>query len=318
MALTRQQLDAIVARAFPGERLAESRAAGEGRYALALPAGERLAVQMYGSESAANTAAEALRRLRGEIDLPIPQLRASDPQGETVGRPYLLLSELSGEPLEQALPQIGEEQLYNLGRKLGEALCRVHRLACERYGALSGDDPIAADDERAYALARLERELEQCAELGALDRGAAAEVRAWFEKEFKPASRHAALVCGGLAPSAILVRRSEGRWWISALLGWEHALGWSPAWDHATFFDAAEGQRYFGLRVGYGNGYDETTSRAYEQVREHALRPYRALLALERLRTSGDKAERNRRRELLKGLMRAAEREPRDEKEEPM
>jgi hypothetical protein len=162
-------------------------------------------------------------------------------------------------------------------------------------------------------MVRLERELEQCGALGILDRRTAAEVRDWFDHEFQPVGRQAALVCSGLAPSTILVRQSENRWWVSGLLGWEHALGWSPAWEHVTFFDAADGPRYFGLRVGYGNGYDEQTSRPYEQVREHALAPYRALLALQRMRTAyarGDRAERTRRRELLKGLMRAADRRP--------
>lgn len=310
MTLTQQQLEAIVDRAFPGKLPTETRALAEDRYALALPGGERLTLQVYGSTDAAATAAAALRLLGAEIDLPIPQLRASDPQGETIGTPYTLLSELSGEPLEIMLPLIAEDQLYAIGRKLGEAVCRVHRLSCERYGALAGDDVDAAADEHTYGMARVERELEQCGALGILDRRVAAEVRDWFDHEFQPFGRQAALICGGLAPHTILVRQSENRWWISGLLGWEHALGWSPAWEHVTFFDAADSPRYFSLRVGYGNGYDEQTSRPYEQVREHALAPYRVLLALERMREAfarGDRAERTR-RDLLKGLMRAAER----------
>src|SRR5262245_34710987 len=311
MNLTQQQLEAIVDRAFPGERPAESRTLAEERYALALPGGERLTVLVYGSADEAATAAAALRLLRAEVDLPIPQLRASDPQGDTIGTPYILLSELSGEPLELMLPEIAEDQLYTIGRKLGEAAWRVHRLICERYGALAGDDLDAAADERTYVMTRLERELEQCSALGILDRRMAAEVRDWFDHHFQPAGRQAALICGGLAPTTILVRRSESHWWISGLLGWEHAMGWSPGWEHATFFDTADGPRYFSLRVGYGNGYDELTNRTYEQVREHALAPYRVLLALQRMRAAyarGDRAERTRRRELLKGLMRAAER----------
>ncbi|HET9223816.1 MAG TPA: phosphotransferase [Roseiflexaceae bacterium] len=311
MALTQPELEAIVNRAFPGERLAESRALGDDRYALALPGGERLTVQIYGSAEEAATATAALRLLRAEVDLPIPQLRASDPEAETIGRPYVLLSELSGEPLDQALPRLGEEQLYTLGRKLGETVCRVHRLICERYGALVGDDTDTAADERSYGLARLERELEQCSALGILDRRIAAEAHDWFDRGFQPVGRQAALVCGGLAPSTILVRQSENRWWISGLLGWEHALGWSPAWEHVTFFDATHSPRYFSLRVGYGNGYDDQTSRPYEQVREHALVPYRILLTLQGMRLAyahGDRAERTRRREILKGLMRAVER----------
>ncbi len=284
MALTKQQLELIVARAFPGERLAESRALAENRYALALPGGERLNVQVYPTSAAAATAAAALRLLHAEVDLPIPQLRASDPLGETVGQPYLLLSELNGEPLERMLPRINEDQLYNLGRRLGEILCRVHRLVCERYGSLEHDDPTRADNERAYGLARLEHELAQCRQLGILDRRGAGEMRAWFKQAFMPPGRQPALICGSATPTTILVRQSEGRWSISGLLGWEQALGWSPAWEHVCLFEAASGPRYFSLRVGYGNGYDDLTTRAYEQVREHAMAPYRALLVLQRMR----------------------------------
>ena len=80
------------------------------------------------------------------------------------------------------------------------------------------------------------------------------------------------------------MRQTEGGWWISGLLGWGQALGWSPAWDHVTLLDATDEPRYFSLRVGYGNGYDDNTTRTYEQVREHALAPYRILLMLQRMR----------------------------------
>src|SRR5262245_58389268 len=117
MALTRQQLETILARALPGENLREWHALADDRYAIAIAGGERLNVQVYASPGEAAAAAEALRLLRGEVDLPIPQLRASDVAGEITGAPYLLLSDMPGEPLEQALARIGDEQLYKLGRR---------------------------------------------------------------------------------------------------------------------------------------------------------------------------------------------------------
>ena len=307
MHLTTRQLEAILDRALPGERLRDSRALAEGRYALGLAGGERLTVQVYGTRAEATTAAEALRMLRGEVDLPIPILRASDPEGQTIGVPYVLTGEVSGEPLAQVAGRMPEEQLYNLGRRLGEIVQRVHRLACPAYGALAGGEPGAAADERAYAGARLERELERCGELGLLDRRAAAEVAEWFGRVFSPAGRQPALVHGGLGPQSILVRQGERGWRIGGLLGWGRALGWSPAWEHVTFMDAHDDPRYFSLRVGYGNGYDEQTTRTYEQVREHALAPYRALLALRRMQEAaarGDVAGCERRRAALRGLVR--------------
>lgn len=306
MALTNQQLEAIVARAFPGERLREVRPAGE-RYDLALGSGQRLSLLLFATGEAAERAAAALRMLRAEIDLPIPQLHASDAEGATIGRPYALVSLVEGEPLEQALPQLSEDQRYTLGRRLGEVVCRVHRLACDRYGALAGAEPWAADDERGYVLARVADELGRCGALGLIDRQLAAEVQGWFEARFLPAGRQAALVCGGLNPQTILARRSGDRCWIGGLLGWEHALGWSPVWDHVTFFDTTEDPRFFSLRVGYGNAYDEHTQRAYEQVREHAMAPYRLLLVLQRMQEAHARSafeECERRRGVLRGLLR--------------
>jgi aminoglycoside phosphotransferase (APT) family kinase protein len=306
MALSNQQLTTILDRALPGEQLSEWRALPDQRYALAIGGGERLNVQVYASVEQATTAAAALDLLRGEVDLPIPQLRAKDAAGDTIGVPYLLLSDVAGEPLEQALPQMSDEQLYKLGRRLGETLCRVHRLSCERYGQLQSEQ-IDAEDERGYVLARLDDVVRRCGELGLLDRRTGAELTEWFEQQFQPIGRQPALVYGGMSPRTILVQQAERGWWISGLIGWGQALGWCPAWDHVTLLDATEEAQYFGLRVGYGNGYDENTTRTYEQVREHALAPYRLLLMLDRMQLAyarSDIAEIDRRRGMLKGLLR--------------
>ncbi len=304
MALSKQQLKIILDRALPGEQLREWRALASDRYALAID-GERLNVQVYDSADQAATAAAALDLLRGEVDLPIPQLRANDAAGDTIGVPYLLLSDLAGEPLEQALARMSDEQLYKLGRRLGETLCRVHRLICERYGRLSGEQ-IDAPDERGYVLAGLERSVRRCSELGLLDRRTGTELTEWFEQEFQPVGRQPALVYGDMSPRTILVQQTERGWWISGLIGWGQALGWCPAWDHVTLLDATDQPRYFGLRVGYGNGYDDNTTRTYEQVREHALAPYRLLLMLDRIQMAyarSDITEIDRRRGMLKGLL---------------
>ena len=111
-------------------------------------------------------------------------------------------------------------------------------------------------------------------------------------------------------PRTILVQQAERGWRISGLTGWGLALGWSPAWDHVTLLDSTEEPRYFGLRVGYGNGYDDNATRTYEQVREHALAPYRMLLMLDRMQRAyqrSDIAEIDRRRWMLKGLLRVLE-----------
>lgn len=313
MTLTTEQLTTILERALPDERLREARAQPGRRYLLTLEGGERLHVQLYDTPAEAATAAAALRRLRGEIDLPIPQLRASDPDGATVGAPYLLVGELPGEPLEQALARIPEEALYQLGRRLGTIAGRVHRLACDSYGALDGAGDTAAD-ERGYVLGRIERETRRCTELGLLDKRSGRALASWFDREFAPVGRQAALTHGSLGPRTVLVRQGDsaggasgrGAWRISGVLGWGAALGWCPAWEHVTWLDAIDEPRYFSLRVGYGNGYDEQNSRTYEQVREHVLAPYRLALLLGRMQAAyagGDIAACERRRSVLRGLM---------------
>jgi aminoglycoside phosphotransferase (APT) family kinase protein len=305
MTLTTEQLTAILVRALPGERLRDARALAADRYLLALAGGERLLVQLFGSATAAATAAEALRLLRGEIDLPLPQLRASDAEGATVGVPYLLIGELSGDPLPLALPQLSEDQLYQLGRQLGEMMYRVHRLSCEQYGPLGGDQ-VSSGDERSYVLDRLARNIERCGALELLDQRGGEELTEWFERNFKPPGRQPALVHGALSMDKLLVRQSRANWQIGGLLGWDSALGWSPAWDHVTWLDATDDPRCFGLRVGYGNAYDEKTIRTYEQVREHALAPYRMLLLLQRMQEAGEAGEideATRRRDVLGRLV---------------
>jgi aminoglycoside phosphotransferase (APT) family kinase protein len=307
MSLTTQQLEIILNRAMPGARLREARALTDDRYALALASGERLNLQTYGTATAAETAAEALRLLRGEFDLPIPQLHASDAEGATVGTPYVLLSELNGESLGHVLPQLNEDQIYQLGRRMGEIMYRVHRLICEQYGPLAGDK-VVASDERGYVLGRLARDIQRCGELGLLDRRAGDELAGWFERQFNPLGRQPALVHGALGLDQVLVRQSKSGWQISGLLGWSRALGWSPAWDHVTWLDASDDPRCFGLRVGYGNAYDNNTTRTYEQVREHALAPYRMLLILQRMQEAydaGNTDECSRRRGVLRRFMQA-------------
>jgi aminoglycoside phosphotransferase (APT) family kinase protein len=310
MSLSSEQLQAILTRALPDERLRESRALGGDRYSLSLADGERLCVHVCATREGARTAAEALRLLRGEVDLPIPALRASDAEGQTIGLPYLLTDDIAGQPLVQVVGHIPDAQLYRIGRRIGETLQRVHRLACPRYGSLTDVEPASNKGERAYVQARLERDVRRCAELGLLDKRACAEVMAWFDDRFKPVGRQPALTHGALDARRVLVRQTERGWSVGGLLGWDQAVGWSPTWDHAAFLDAIEDPRFFSLRVGYGNGYDDLTDRAYEQVREHALAPYRALLMLERMQAAaarGDVAEVERRRGVLKGLTRVLE-----------
>lgn len=276
MELRREPIEAAL-----GRRIREAVSLGGDRWMLALADGDRAIVQQYASADALATAEAALGRLRGEIDLPLPQIRRLDVADAALEGHWALFTGVSGDPLARKLPQIADEALYQIGVRLGQVVYRIHRVAGGRYGALTGNDPCAADEERQYILARLEHDLAEAVALHAMSNEEAADVRRALQA-FIPPGRQAALLNGGLSPETLLVTQRDGRWTLSGILGWEHALSWCPAWEHVTFLEACEGQQCFSLRVGYGNGYDNETQRAYEQVREPALRPYRALLALRR------------------------------------
>lgn len=307
MPLTRAQLQAVVARAFPGATLAQSRQLGGARYVLITTVDERLDLYLYRCPGDAACAAAALRKLRGEIDLPLPLLYAVDSDGATVGEPYVLTSAQEGDLLAEVLPRLTDEQMYQVGYQLGEMIGRVHRIAADGYGSLADAGP-RCNNELAYVQARLDQQLAACQRLGLLNQPASDEVRHWFAHHFRSVGGKPALLHGSLGPETVLVRVGEAGWRISGLLQWESALGWSPAWEHVVFLDAADAPDYFSLRVGYGNGYDAQTRRTYEQVREHVLLPYRLLLLLWRMCVThqhGEYAQSARYRKLLLNRVRA-------------
>lgn len=279
MALASQQLQTIVQQAYADQTIREVQQIAAQHYTLALSNGERFDLLLFDQPQQAESFAQALRMLRSEFDLPIPQLRASEPSGSLIGQAYVLIDECRGQPLSQVVSALSEEQLYQLGQQLGNTMQRIHRLACPNYGSLH-NAAQQANSEREYGLARLEHELKQGHTLGTIGSIEAQQLRTWFEQQFRPLGKQAALTNGGIQADTIWVSKHNTQWRISGLLGWQHALGWAPAWEHCTILNALQEAQYFAVRVGYGNGYDEQTARTYEQVRERALMPYRIILAL--------------------------------------
>jgi Phosphotransferase enzyme family len=304
MPITPAQLEQIVVTALPGERLREHVLLGKQRVRLTLVSGEALDLHMFADQPAAANAVQALRRLRGEIDLPIPALRASDPSGELAGVPCLIASPLEGVPLVEARGRMTEEQLHLLGQRIGDLAYRVHRLACSQYGLLAGNVTLPAQTtEPGYVMARMAIDLPAAQQAGLLSGEQATQVEEWFQQRFQPIGSGIALVTGSLELENLLVRQSREGWALSGVLGWERALGWCPAWDHTMFLESARDSHYFGLRVGYGKAYDELTARTYEQVREGALRPYRIVLALEQMLLAKERSERARHKRVLLAML---------------
>jgi aminoglycoside phosphotransferase (APT) family kinase protein len=239
--------------------------------------------------------AAALAALRAEIDLPLPELLAYD-DGAGAGTPYLLCSHLEGLPLPDVVADLDEESRYELGRELGALLARVHGYGAAAYGPLSPAAPPssrrpepteglseARSADADYMAARIGRGVEAAlaaGDFGELSRAAEA-LRAWLAANLAGSGQSACLVHGDLRPERVLLRRRERGWRVGGLVGWGFAQGWRPGWDHAGLMERFAGPEYFGLRVGYGNAYDETTERRYDQLREFALLPFRLALFLE-------------------------------------
>jgi hypothetical protein len=192
------------------------------------------------------------------------------------------------------------EGRYELGRALGALLARVHQYVATGYGPLDsaaplelghdapgppGDDEVGlvevASADAAYLRRRLLGDVDAALAAGELLAADAARLSAWAAGNLAGTGRPAALVHGDLRPERVLVRRRERGWSIAGLTGWGFAQAWRPAWDHAGLAEHFAGEDYFDLRVGYGNAYDETTERRYDQTREFALAPFRVALFLE-------------------------------------
>ncbi|HMQ31839.1 MAG TPA: phosphotransferase [Chloroflexaceae bacterium] len=300
--ITDAQLDRIVAQATPGARLLGAEPLGERTLRLELRGARPVVLRLGGPPDPGAgdplaAEAAALRALRAEIDLPLPELLAHDLEGES-GAPFLLTSYLEGVALPEALPALNEDQRYAVGRALGEVVARAHSYVAPAYGALdptappepgreppegrAGDLTDQPDDEDVrYMRARLDAAVAAAVEAGELDPDGAARIAAWAAGNLAGTGRPACLVHGDLRPARLLLRRRERGWALAGLTGWGFAMAWRPAWDHVGAMEHFAGDNHFGLRVGYGNAYDATTERRYDQLREFALAPFRLILFLE-------------------------------------
>jgi aminoglycoside phosphotransferase (APT) family kinase protein len=300
MTLTDSQLSRIVAHALPGARLIEAEPLGVRTLRLELAAVRPVVLRLpapsdCGAGDPLAAEAAALTALRAEVDLPLPELRAYEPS-DAVGTPYLLTSYLEGMSLPESLPAMNEDQRYALGRALGELAARAHNYRAPHYGALDPAAPpallraepvnaaalaAANDEDVRYLRARLDAALAVARAEGEISTADSAAIAAWAGSNLAGSGQPASLVHGDLRPERVLVRRRERGWSLGGLTGWGYALAWRPSWDHVAIMEHFVGNDYFSLRVGYGNAYDATTERRYDQLREFALAPFRLILFLE-------------------------------------
>ncbi|MCU0490140.1 MAG: phosphotransferase [Chloroflexaceae bacterium] len=315
MALSDAQLERLVAQEL-GAKLRERQPLGERTQRLTLGDGRRVVLRQSGQSdewAAEPVAAEvrALRAMVNELDQPLPELLACNLDDE----PWALLSCVEGLPLPQVLPELSEAQRYDVGRAIGELMLRVHMYTLPEYGPLPASASLWQLDRRepppppdsaglgkkqkppkrpeptvlpplntadvVYLHRRLDRALDGAMEAGELNEETAAQVRGWVSANSDSTGHRASLVHGDLRPERMLLRQDRRGWRLAGLVGWGYAQAWRPGWDHVLLMDTCAGNDYFSLRVGYGNAYDETNQRAYDQVRPLALLPYRLIFYLE-------------------------------------
>lgn len=303
-----------MARVLPGEQLGRVTSLGartlllqlreRGQTVLRLPAEQdRWAGAPHEAE------AIALQVLRYELEPAFPELLAHEPGPAG----FTLLSYCQGEPLPALIDQLDEEQRYAIGRRLGELIGRVHAYGVAAYGPLAADQPPQLSrvvrepqamprprlpfqrgeaivpgpggppDQRdlQYLLERLGHGLDLATAEQRLTVAGAERIAGWVAENLATTGQPPCLTHGDLAPERVLLRRRDRSWTVSGLVGWGMALAWRPAWDHVTMLGAFAESRYFSVRAGYGNAYDATTERNYDQLRDFALLPYRIVLALE-------------------------------------
>ncbi len=289
--LTPVQIERIISRILPGSRVRDAAPLGarsmlvtlsDRQLVLRLPAG----VDRWAGE-ALQAEALALRALRAEIDLPIPEVLGDVP-GDDDTPPALALSYLAGTPLPEIIAAIDEESRFAIGQALARVMARVHSYLASSYGSLQPaalpapvELPTASGADVAYLRERWAAAAAQAVADGHLT----ADQSDWLQSRLSAwvsiCNRPACLVHGDLHPRRLIVRRRDRDWRLVGVVGWGFAQAWRPAWDHATLNLNFADPEYFGLRVGYGAGYNETTDRRYDQVRELAILPYRLTLLLE-------------------------------------
>jgi hygromycin-B 7''-O-kinase len=98
--------------------------------ALVARVGDALVVKVYAPFQRSDFEFESavLRMLHGKLSLPTPRLVAT---GERDGWPYLVMTQLAGDPLTATWPNMSEPQRLQLLRTLGALTAEVHALPAE-------------------------------------------------------------------------------------------------------------------------------------------------------------------------------------------
>jgi aminoglycoside phosphotransferase (APT) family kinase protein len=163
--------------------------------------------------------------------VPVPELLWADSSGTSSERPYAVMTWVEGAPLTAAL----QDAPAAVGRAVGETLAAIGTHTFPQAGFFTPDLTVR-DRPEGKRLPFLE-DAEHWLDGGAaaqLGEPLATEVRAFLRRHaaYLPAeSRPAALVHGDYHDGNLLLRRTDDRWQVVAVLDWEFAFAGPPVLD---------------------------------------------------------------------------------------
>jgi hygromycin-B 7''-O-kinase len=164
----------VVASIAQGHASAPVTPASDGTVLVGL-VGEELVVKLYPPflRDHFEFEQEAMQRLHGRLGVPTPRLVAT---GDRDGWPYLVMTQLAGEPLTRIWPTLGEPQKCELLAAIGKLEAEAHALPPGRLAQLAPDWDAFLQGQRSRCRQRQQRTGLPAHLLAGLDAFAAGEV----------------------------------------------------------------------------------------------------------------------------------------------
>ncbi|MFM2308218.1 MAG: hypothetical protein RLY87_338 [Chloroflexota bacterium] len=239
--------------------------------------GSDVTVWWYRTPQQARTVVTALEALTGKQAIPV--LRGADIAGKVSARPAVIVDTPVGVQLSSVINRLTPTHIHALGRQLGHLVADIHQVPAVHYGALAGP---GVPSQRALLESRVTEACRRLVAGGFCNQQRADALQGIITTTYTDDPAPAYVVHGAIHPDDIWIERSGQHYTITTITGWNSAHGGRPAADHVRLADACAADAYFGLRVGYGEVYDERCQRPFDQLRERVLLPERLVWTLSR------------------------------------
>ncbi len=200
--------------------------------------------------------AAILRSVRDRTTVPTVDVLAADVSYCHGPWRYLITTYAPGSPWSTTLPRLTTEEARSVHRELGEAVAEIHLLDFPAFGEISVDGTIQPG--ASYLPALVARSTHRIANPHHVERFVALlDERA---ADFGDV-RQATLCHEDLHPGNILLRRTHGRWGLSAIIDFDSAWAGNPESDLARL-ELWRGMAGEGFWDGYGSHGRVTTTYA--------------------------------------------------------